>query len=59
MKNRLDAELVKRGLVQSRSQAESWIKLGKVTVDGRIVTKSGHFVHEASDIKLTTRQQIC
>ena len=57
MKNRLDAELVKRGLVQSRSQAESWIKLGKVTVDGRIVTKSGHFVHEASDIKLTTTEQ--
>lgn len=57
MKNRLDAELVKHGLVQSRSQAESWIKLGKVTVDGRIVTKSGHFVHEASDIKLTTTEQ--
>ncbi|RYX79514.1 hypothetical protein EON76_02235 [bacterium] len=29
-KQRLDIELTKRGLVTSRSQAESWIKLGKV-----------------------------
>jgi 23S rRNA (cytidine1920-2'-O)/16S rRNA (cytidine1409-2'-O)-methyltransferase len=56
-KNRLDAELTARGLVPTRSQAESWIKLGKVTVDGRVVTKSGQFVHEASDIKLTAEEQ--
>lgn len=57
MKKRLDAELVARGLVQSRSQAENWIKLGMVTVDGKVVTKSGHFVHDTSDITLTTTEQ--
>ena len=57
MKRRLDAELTARGFVPTRSQAESWIKMGKVTVDGRSVTKPGHFVHEASEIKLNTDEQ--
>ena len=57
MKRRLDAELTSRGLVISRSQAESWIKLGKVTVDGRVVTKSGHFVTEHSNIILTSSER--
>lgn len=57
LKRRLDAELTARGLVSSRSQAESWIKLGKVTVDGKVITKSGHFVTENSDIKLTASEQ--
>lgn len=56
-KQRLDAELTARGLVSTRSQAESWIKLGKVTVDGKVITKSGHFVREDSDIKLTAKEQ--
>lgn len=57
MKRRLDAELTARGLVPTRSQAESWIKLGKVTVDGREITKPGHFVTENADIKLNTKEQ--
>jgi 23S rRNA (cytidine1920-2'-O)/16S rRNA (cytidine1409-2'-O)-methyltransferase len=56
-KNRLDAELTARGLAPTRSQAESWIKLGKVTVDGKVVTKSGHFVGENADLKLTATEQ--
>ncbi len=56
-KNRLDAELTARGLAPTRSQAESWIKLGKVTVDGKVVTKSGHFVREDSDLKLLADEQ--
>lgn len=56
-KRRLDAELTARGLVSTRSQAESWIKLGKVTVDGKIITKSGHFVTEHSDIKFTAEER--
>lgn len=56
-KRRLDAELTARGLVSTRSQAESWIKLGKVTVDGQVITKSGHFVTETSDIILTATEQ--
>lgn len=54
---RLDTTLTARGLVNSRSQAESWIKLGKVTVDGKSITKPGHFVNEASDIRLNTSEQ--
>lgn len=57
MKRRLDAELTSRGLVSSRSQAESWIKLGKVTVDGKTVTKSGHFVTDHSVIVLSAPEQ--
>lgn len=56
-KNRLDAELTARGLAPTRSQAESWIKLGKVTVDGKVMTKSGHFVREDSDVKLLADEQ--
>lgn len=57
MKRRLDAELVARGLVQSRSQAENWIKLGKVTVAGKVIKKSGFFVNELAEIKLTAEEQ--
>lgn len=55
-KNRLDAELTTRGLAPTRSQAESWIKLGKVTVDGKVITKPGHFVGEASNIRLNAKE---
>jgi len=56
-KTRLDQLLVIKGLVSSRSQAESWIGLGKVTVDGRVAGKSGLFVNENADIKLTAEEQ--
>ncbi len=56
-KQRLDQLLVVKGLVSSRSQAESWIGLGKVTVDGRVATKSGQFVREDADVRLTAEEQ--
>lgn len=56
-RQRLDIALTTRGLAPTRSQAESWIKLGKVTVDGKIITKSGHFVDENSKITLNTSEQ--
>lgn len=56
-KRRLDAELTGLGLVSTRSQAESWIKLGKVTVDGKIITKPGHFVREGAAIMLNAKEQ--
>jgi 23S rRNA (cytidine1920-2'-O)/16S rRNA (cytidine1409-2'-O)-methyltransferase len=43
-KQRLDKELARRGLVASRSQAESYIKLGKVRVNGKILNKSSILV---------------
>ena len=57
MKQRLDNELVKRGIINSRSQAESYIKLGKVTVDARVLMKPGHFVGSNADIKLLAEVQ--
>lgn len=56
-KQRLDIALVERKLTSSRSQAESWIKLGKVTVNGQVVSKPGYFVGSNSDIKLTAEVQ--
>lgn len=56
-RRRLDVELAAKGLVSSRSQAESWIKLGKVTVNGRTIKKSGHSVSDADEIKLTATEQ--
>lgn len=46
-----------RGLVASRSQAESWIKLGKVKVDGRQITKPGYFVLPTAKINLAAGEQ--
>lgn len=52
MKQRLDHLLVQRDIVSTRSQAESWIKLGKVSVDGKVITKPGFFAREDSRIEL-------
>lgn len=57
MKQRLDQLLHARGLVSSRSQAESWIRLGKVFVNGQQVTKAGTFVDDAADLDLQTTEQ--
>lgn len=56
-KQRLDVELTKRGLTPTRSQAESWIKMGKVTLDGRVVLKPGQFVRPDAVLRLTTEEQ--
>ncbi|MCL1877046.1 TlyA family RNA methyltransferase [Candidatus Saccharibacteria bacterium] len=57
MKLRLDQELVRRGVVASRSQAENYIRLGEVSVDGRAIMKPGFFVSENSEIKLNQDEQ--
>ncbi|MDB5184337.1 MAG: putative rRNA methyltransferase YqxC [Candidatus Saccharibacteria bacterium] len=57
MKARLDQRLVEQGLVPTRSQGESYIKLGKVTVDGKVVTKPGTAVDERAAVKLTATEQ--
>jgi 23S rRNA (cytidine1920-2'-O)/16S rRNA (cytidine1409-2'-O)-methyltransferase len=56
-KQRLDIVLTQRGLSASRSQSESLIKLGKVTINGRVVIKPGHFVGPNADIKLIAEVQ--
>ncbi|MCB9819913.1 TlyA family RNA methyltransferase [Candidatus Nomurabacteria bacterium] len=57
MKQRLDQELVRLGLVGSRSQAESWIRIGKVMVDGKTVTRPGYFVSGQHDIRLLASEK--
>jgi 23S rRNA (cytidine1920-2'-O)/16S rRNA (cytidine1409-2'-O)-methyltransferase len=57
MKQRLDVSLVARGLVPTRSQAESYIKLGQVRVNKDIVTKSGTLVTEQDDVRLLAKEQ--
>ena len=57
MKHRLDQTLVEQGLVLSRSQAESYIKLGQVTVNGRTVTKSGFLVDNNDTVELVATEQ--
>lgn len=56
-KHRLDHMLVLKGLVSTRSQAESYIKLGKVTVDGKAITKPGFFARENSEIILKEEER--
>lgn len=56
-KQRLDQAVAGRGLTISRSQAESWIRLGKVFVNGQAVTKPGHLVSGADSIELKTTEQ--
>jgi len=56
-KQRLDTLLVQKGLVTSRSQAESYIKLGVVFVDTKQITKPGFFVPEGAKIELKQAEQ--
>ncbi len=56
-KIRLDQDLVRRGLVATRSQAESYIKLGRVTVNKKIATKPGFLVFPADEVALNTVEQ--
>lgn len=49
--------MVEKALVSTRSQAESYIKLGRVRVDGRAVTKPGHMVGPDAKIELDVAEQ--
>lgn len=57
MKQRLDQELVVRKLVSTRSQAESYIKLGQVKVNGEVTTKAGTQVADKDRLEVTAVQQ--
>lgn len=57
MKKRLDQLMTEAGLVPTRSQAESFIKLGQVRVNGTILTKPGTIVSEDADIRLIAKVQ--
>lgn len=56
-KERLDKVLLSRGLVRSRSEAENWIKLSKVSVNAKPQTKPGYLVSNTDDIRLNTTER--
>lgn len=57
-KRRLDVALAERGLVASRSQAESYIKLGKVRVNGKILNKSSILVNNHDKLAVEQEQYV-
>jgi 23S rRNA (cytidine1920-2'-O)/16S rRNA (cytidine1409-2'-O)-methyltransferase len=57
VRSRLDQTLVSKGLTSTRSQAESYIKLGFVNVKGKKITKPGFLVNDEDNIKLTVDEQ--
>lgn len=57
MKHRLDQAMAMRGMVASRSQAESYIRLGKVKVEGQAITKPGHMITDEQGIVLLADEQ--
>ncbi len=56
-KTRLDQELVKRGLVSTRSQAENYIKLGLIKLNGKIINKSGYLIYQNDEIVVLTDEK--
>lgn len=57
MKQRLDKELMRRGIVPTRSQAEHYIRLGDVTVNGQPVHKAGTMVGPDAVIELRRKER--
>lgn len=49
--------MAERAIVSSRSQAESYIKLGQVTVDGERIKKPGYMVKPDQEIVLAAKEQ--
>lgn len=51
------AYLALKKLVPTRSQAESAIRLGNVTVNGRVVSKPGTFINESDEVRLNEKER--
>ena len=56
-KQRVDVALAARGLVASRSQAESYIKLGKVKLNGKILNMLSILVSDTDKLEVTQLEQ--
>lgn len=52
MQNRLDVELVNRGLVESREKAKAYIMAGSVYIDGQKAFKAGDKVKEGAQLEV-------
>lgn len=56
-KQRLDRALVARGLAPTRSQAEHLVRLGEVTVDGRLASKPGQMIDDTAQVQVASRER--
>ena len=56
-KTRLDQYLAQHDFVPTRSQAESYIKLGQVDVNGQTITKPGFMVGDDSRVEFKAQEQ--
>lgn len=54
---RLDVELVRRGVVASRTQARAAIRAGNVTVEGTVVTRAAQEVNAAAKIDVSQERR--
>ena len=54
-KNRLDREIVQRGLAETREKAQALIMAGEVLVDSQKATKAGQIVSPESSIEITAK----
>lgn len=57
MKMRLDQYLSANRQTSSRSQAENYIKLGRVKVNNQTITKPGYLIKESDKVELSTSEQ--
>lgn len=57
MKQRLDRYIVENRLTNSRSQAENYIRLGRVTVNGEAIKKCGFIVSTVDKVVLNIPEQ--
>jgi 23S rRNA (cytidine1920-2'-O)/16S rRNA (cytidine1409-2'-O)-methyltransferase len=57
-KVRLDTKVQRDGLAETRSQAENYIRLGYVSVNGEVIRKAGYFVDESAAVKLALGEQL-
>ncbi|HEX5448122.1 MAG TPA: TlyA family RNA methyltransferase [Candidatus Saccharimonadales bacterium] len=53
-KNRLDLELVKRGLVSTRTKSAALVMAGQVKVNGKMVDKAGFFVDPDDELSVSS-----
>ena len=58
MRQRLDVALANRGLVENRSQAENYIRLGLAKVNDKVVQKPGYIVDEADKLTVEGEQYV-
>ncbi|HEY0965230.1 MAG TPA: TlyA family RNA methyltransferase [Candidatus Saccharimonadales bacterium] len=56
-RQRLDQYLVAKGMIATRSQAESFIRLGSVMVNGKKVERPAHNVLSTDTVKLTATER--